>query len=101
MVPTLTWGLSRSNLALATLVLLLLLQGVLPVSDEPRESIEFPSDADATAARPAVARRPPSRPRWKEPRRIAQTASCRWRDPGWSTARRSRSRTSRPAARRR
>src|SRR5579862_950585 len=100
MVPTLTWGLSRSNLALATLVLLLLLQWVLLVSDEPRESIEFPSAADAMAARPAVARRPPSRPRSQGPRRIAQTASCRWPDPGSWTARRWRNRTSRPAAHR-
>src|SRR2546421_1868604 len=46
MVPTFTWGLSRSNLALATLVLLLL-QWVSLVCGRTRESIVFPSAGDA------------------------------------------------------
>src|SRR5579875_1159653 len=41
MVPTLTWGLSRSNLALATLVLLLVLQWVLFVFWTNPENLSF------------------------------------------------------------
>src|SRR5581483_4633530 len=49
MVPTFTWGLSRSNVAFATLVLLLLLSwGFARPEDEPNQDISFPSD---TAAR--------------------------------------------------
>src|ERR1700733_3918501 len=49
MVPTLTWGLSRSNLAFATLVLLLLLsECFVRPQDEPNQDISFPSGTAAT-----------------------------------------------------
>src|ERR1700729_504263 len=49
MVPTLTWGLSRSNLAFATLVLLLLLsECFVRPQDEPNQDISFPSETAAT-----------------------------------------------------
>src|ERR1700722_1290286 len=41
MVPTLTWGLSRSNLAFATLVSLLLLNRLRSSNDEPTQDISF------------------------------------------------------------
>jgi hypothetical protein len=47
MVPTFTWGLSRSNLAFATLVRLLLLNRLRSSQDEPIQDISFPSAAAA------------------------------------------------------